>query len=80
MEVKKYATVIKKDHELGGNDYVVGRISGILYVVCGGEEEPHTEIETGRVLIANCTWEAYDRFKTIVKNLYPGLCKFTEQY
>lgn len=76
---KKYLikTLIRKDHKLGNNAYVRGRISGIQSVICPRKIEfGNGRNEEGFILVAECTPEKYDDFMNTVENMYPGLCKF----
>lgn len=76
---KKYKikTLIRKDHKLGNNIYVKGRISGMQSVFCKRDIEFGTgENDEGYILVAECTAVQYDDFMNHVENCYPGLCKF----
>lgn len=79
-----FKTLVKADHKLGGNKYVLGRISGIKYVVCDtlGLSEMDQVIsgngqtEAGHILKTECTAECYSAFTDIIESHYPGLCVF----
>lgn len=62
------------------NDYIIGRVNGIEYVLCGHcGEYKHRAIHSninGFVIISYCTKEDYENFATEVEKLYPGLCEF----
>ena len=82
-EIMEFMTLIKKDHEIKRwnclNDYVVGTIRGIQYVIChepGESEFAHIRINEGLILTTDCTKEQYQHFSDIVEELYPGLCEF----
>lgn len=77
MEKHVVKTLIKKDHKLGGNVYVRGKISGIQSVMCPREIEfGNGMIEEGFILVTECTVDQYDDFMNFVENMYPGLCIF----
>lgn len=79
MGKRIFRTLIKKEHKLGGNTYVEGRLSGIQYVVCCKNIElqyAQIGIEEGTVLLTMCTPKQYEKFSKIVEELYPGLCEF----
>lgn len=62
------------------NDYIIGRVNGIEYVLCGhcGEYKRramHCD-NNGFVIISYCPKEDYENFATEVEKLYPGLCEF----
>ena len=80
MDVKKFKTLVKKEEGLGDNEYVRGRISGIIIALCYDENKhpyrwSHAD-EKGRVITIRCTDEQYDKFKEIVDECYPNLCQF----
>lgn len=79
MEGNLYRTLLKNESKFGANDYVRGRISGIMAVICG--EEPkrgyaHFGCEDGIVLTTKCTALQYQKFSDLVEDIYPGLCEF----
>ena len=82
MDKKIFTTIVKsKDEVKISNDYTLGRIRGIEYVMCGGA--PGANFGTmycptnGRHLFGTeCSDEEYLAFKTMVERLYPGLCIF----
>ena len=62
------------------NDYIIGRVNGIEYVLCGhcGEYKHRTMYGNNNefVIVSYCTKEDYENFATEVEKLYPGLCEF----
>lgn len=80
MELKKYKTKVKNDHKIyGQNEYVLGRISGLQYAYCGGDPKIGYAVMRGEektIFTAECSEEQYERFKTVVEEMYPGLCEF----
>ena len=77
MDNKKFKTLIRKDHKLGDNLYVKGKVSGIQSVLCPREIEfDHGTNEEGYILVAECTPEQYENFMNFVEKFYPGLCIF----
>lgn len=78
MEKKfKIKTLIRKDHKLGDNVYVRGKISGIQSVMCPRKIEfGNGQNDEGFILVAECTPEQYDDFMNFVEDIYPGLCVF----
>lgn len=83
MEKMVFKTLVKAEHKLGCDNYVLGRISGIQYVVC---DRVGTETEQplygrgftalGSIFKTKCTAEQYDEFASIVESEYPELCVF----
>ena len=84
MEEKIFATAINKEHEFSDNKYVLGRLSGIKYIVCDGVRKPHVGPmvhENGTpIMFTKCTEDQYAEFARIVENVYPGLCIFRYTY
>lgn len=81
MENKIFKTLIKADHKLGGNQYIEGRISGLMEAIC--HENPGKDIlygkgknELGMIHMTKTSEERYDKFIEIVEQEYPGLCVF----
>ena len=72
--------ILPKAGKIASNDYVVGRIMGVNYVICNGVPGK------GYGMIMNddgsnffrtvCTADQYTAFAKIVEELYPGLCIF----
>lgn len=74
-----YKTLVKKDHKLGNNKYVLGRISGIKHVICSNDKSQrygNSGVDNGVVLRVDCEKSKYDEFVTMIEDLYPGLCEF----
>ena len=81
MREKMFYTVIKADHKLGGNEYVMGRVSGIQCAVrCKHPGKDilygHGENEIGEIYPMKTTSRRYKKFARIVEQNYPGLCIF----
>ncbi len=78
MEVQKFKTLVKNDHNLGGNEYVLGRISGIGLMVKDYEEltYPIQRIDEGNIITMKCTLAQYENFINAVDLHYPELCEF----
>lgn len=81
MEKKVYRTLVKDEHKLGKNDYVLGRISGIQYMCCYNQpdvEYANTYVPNlGYIISAEFeNFGAYSNFRTNVERLYPELCVF----
>lgn len=84
MDKKVFVTVIKSknEHKLS-NDYVIGRINGIAYVmcdVCRSDERPYAsfrDMQSGRYSFAvECSEAKYSAFAETIEENYPGLCIF----
>lgn len=87
MVIRTFRTLIgdkvtyKNGNTCDVNDYIRGRISGILCAICecpNGIAYPvmrntKTNMEILRV---KCTPEQYVQFKKMIEEKYPGLCKF----
>lgn len=73
---KKYtiATLIKKDHKYGDDKYILGRISGVGYILAGKKKFYATmKTDKGMIYRNEFTPEKYDEFINVIDNLYPGL-------
>ena len=81
MERKIFKTLVKNDHaKFGGNKYVIGRISGIGYMISALDiEHGNTGNNEGFIYINEFTTDEYENFKQIIEKLYPGLCEFNYQ-
>lgn len=82
-ETKLFRTLVKKDHKFGGNDYVLGRISGYKNILCDGDRDGISKpgfgmfsTEIGTIMACKCTLEEYNKFIDLVNKHYPGLCVF----
>ena len=80
MEMRQIRTLVKADHKLGGNQFVLGRISGAMAAMC--KEEP-TSLEfgigacdQGAILTTETTDAKYKNFTNAIENWFPGLCVF----
>ena len=78
MDEQTFGTIIKEKHKFGGNDFIVGKISGIGYMCCGKTRYAMAQDPKSKVLYIRykCTKEQYEKFVEIVEGLYPGLCEF----
>lgn len=74
----RFETLMKEDHKFGDNQYVLGRISGMLYAICNDDYLcwGHCKNNAGYILITECTPERYEIFKEKVEEQYPDLCIF----
>lgn len=81
MEEKmKVLTLIKYNHKFGCNKYVMGRISGIGYLLSDFcSRYSITKDDNGFILAHDFSADDYDEFVQIVEELYPGLCVFNYQ-
>lgn len=77
MDKQEVLTLIKRDHKFGGNEFVLGKISGIGYVESGYHSDSVLmRIDDGFVYRNKFTPDGYDKFINIIETMYPGLCKF----
>ena len=89
---RKFKTLIqKKDRAVSsGNDYVVGRIHGMMSVICRSGNRDYANAlshsyctirrdRNGVTLTTLATEEEYDEFKKVVEGYYPELCVFDYQ-
>lgn len=81
METRKIKTLVKSDHTLGKDGFVLGRIMGAMAVMC--KEDPAMGLEFGRgfckcgnIFVTETTDEKYEAFTSVIENWYPGLCVF----
>ena len=75
MEKKYFInTLIKRDHKFGGNEYIIGRISGIGYILSGEHKDEALIITNKGTIYSNVfTAQNYDKFINIIDKLYPEL-------
>ena len=81
MGKKVFTTYIKPNHELSGNDYVRGRIRGIMNGICErydieGIYGNAKDSNGGFTFHVKCTAWRYRKFMKIINTTYPGLCRF----
>lgn len=83
MERKIFKTFFKKDHKHGDNEYVKGRVMGIMLGLSNAidktddvDVEPIYSDQYGSIFIHKCSQEVYDIFTKVVEDHYPGLCVF----
>ena len=83
MEKKIFDTLVKKNHKLGGNEYVTGRIHGMMEAICRNEDGFDEPVPclwhipgVGDVMTTYCEPEKYESFKNLVEKNYPDLCEF----
>lgn len=77
--MRKFYTLIKKEHKLGDRLYVQGRIHGFMTLICEEDETIPSGIgvnEVGTIFVTVTDEEKYAKFKEIVERHYPGLCEF----
>lgn len=81
MATKKIKTLVKRDHKLGKDAYVLGRIVGAMAVMC--KNDPANGLEYGRgyckngtIIVAETTDEEYEAFAKVIESWYAGLCIF----
>ena len=80
MKKRIFKTIVRADHDLGGEEYVLGRIRGIQLAMC--DEDPKNGFVwsyvpgVGDVIKTECTPEKYGAFTKVIEELYPGLCIF----
>lgn len=81
MFKRRFKTAIDGKHKFGSNEYVRGRINGIMYAMCGGKVNQsfgwlHNRELDIWVLTVECTKKQYDAFVDCIEEQYPGLCVF----
>lgn len=81
MKTRRIKTLVKGDHTLGKDQFVLGRIMGAMAVMC--KEDPAMGLEFGRdryergnVFMTETTDEKYAAFVHVVESWYAGLCVF----
>ena len=81
METRRFKTLVKSDHKLGKDQFVLGRIAGAMAALC--KEDPAMGIEFGRtcndhgnIIMTETTVEQYEAFTKIIESWYAGLCIF----
>lgn len=81
MDARQIKTLVKNDHKLGKDVFVLGRIMGAMAVMC--KEDPAKGIEFGRgrceqgnIFVTETTTEKYEAFTNVIEEWYPGLCIF----
>lgn len=87
MEKNVYRIGIRHDQKLGQNEYVEGRISGIMLAMCGLDENGKPPLVQVGSLVNHNIGITYLHVKTsdqtkfwkcceVIEELYPGLCIF----
>lgn len=82
METRLFKTLVKRENNLGCNEYVLGRITGIMLIMCDRREDKLKNgyamefDDRGITVYVNCTEGDYFEFAAVVDELYPGLCVF----
>lgn len=77
MERKTVLTLIKRDHMNVGDEFILGRISGIGYCMSGfNRGYVLMRNEEGFIYKTKFTVDEYDKFINEIDKLYPGLCIF----
>lgn len=78
MGKKKFRITIKKEHKLC-KEYVIGRISGLMYCICtgvGNTSYAGADVGEELVLFTETTKRKYMKLKKVIEKQYPGLCEF----
>lgn len=74
-----HTTMVRGDHKLSGNKYVLGKISGIADVIFGDKNmycwQSHEKENVRYFTVHSKPWK-YEKFKKRVEEFYPGLCEF----
>ena len=76
---RMFYTLVKADHKLGGNTYILGRISGIKSVLCDEDYKiaiANMKKDNGTILSVLTTNEQYEKFTKYIEDIYPDLCIF----
>lgn len=78
MEERMFWTLINVNHRFGSSEYIIGRISGMLYAICNDDDMyiGNMWLKDGIVLRSVTTQRKYKKFTRIVEKQYPGLCTF----
>lgn len=78
MEKGTFRTLIKAGDKKYYNDYVLGRISGMMCALCNHTKRCYEirQNKEGWILKVDCYPEDYAKFECFVKGCYPGLCVF----
>lgn len=77
--IRLYKTLVKGDDCRSKNQYNIGRINGIMFVICSRvNEKPYGNRRKpeGTILKVETTEARYSKFCKIIDYIYPGLCKF----
>jgi hypothetical protein len=81
METRQIKTLVKSDHALGEDMFVLGRIMGAMAVMC--KDDPAKGIEyvidycsDGNIFMIETTEAKYEAFANVIENWYTGLCVF----
>lgn len=76
---KTYTTLVSADHNLSGNSYVLGKISGIAEMMFGGRKMScwHSYgADDARYFTVYTSPGKYELFQKKIEEFYPGLCVF----
>lgn len=81
MENRRIKTLVKSDHALSKDNYVLGRIMGAMAVMCNedpanGLEFGRGKTENGNIFVTETTNEKYEAFARVIESWYTGLCIF----
>lgn len=81
MFKKRFQTAIDGKHKLGSNDFVLGRIMGIMHIMCDGQISGNFALKRNEeldlwILTTECTRRRYNAFVDRIEEEYPGLCVF----
>lgn len=81
MKTRRIKTLVKSNHALGNDGFVLGRIMGAMAVMCKedpaeGLEFGHGCCENGHIFVTETTDEKYEAFAKVIESWYAGLCIF----
>ena len=86
MKQKSFKTFVKYNTQTRCNDYILGRISGLMMglIMCIDKKERVRTygirvIEGGKLMEHDCSEEAYKIFTETVEREYPDICIFNFQ-
>ena len=79
MGKKTFVTFVRDDHALSGNQYVLGRISGIASCKAKLVPKGIRKQKDGLTVLEHRCWGwQYKRFIQKIETLYPELCIFVD--
>lgn len=77
MEKEEVLTLVRRDDHIHvADEFILGNIVGIGYMISNARGYNIMEICEGYLYIKEFTRDEYDKFKNVIEELYPGLCKF----
>lgn len=79
-EIKRFTTIAERN-KMGNELYVFGVIQGLMMGICDPDCKTFRwdcEIfQDFCIFTIDTTQERFDRFRSFVEKIYPGLCKFS---